>query len=312
MKCTEVTALLFSEVYGRYYDTVARILREAVNGSLSGPRLQSIVMEYAFSESIAVIPDALKSGRWPLLEQELRTPVRHSPSTPLTTLQKRWLKALLLDPRIGLFSPSLEGLENIEPLYTPDMFVYFDQYSDGDPYQDPDYIGHFHTVLTALQEKRMLRVRFRNRRGNRLSWVCVPLRLEYSEKDDKFRLIGVSRQKPLVINLARIHSLELLDPYPAEECLGPKPEKSILILELVDERNALERVMLHFSHFEKETERMADQRYRIALRYDREDETELLIRVLSFGPVLRVASPPSFLALIRERLEKQAALSSRA
>lgn len=44
-------------------------------------------------------------------------------------------------------------------------------------------------------------------------------------------------------------------------------KKRILVLELTDERNALKRVMLHFSHLEKETERLDDTHYRITLFY---------------------------------------------
>ena len=45
--------------------------------------------------------------------------------------------------------------------------------------------------------------------------------------------------------------------------------------------------------------------YQIKLWYDKDDETELLIRVLSFGPVLEVVSPDAFINLIKERLSKQ-------
>jgi predicted DNA-binding transcriptional regulator YafY len=76
-------------------------------------------------------------------------------------------------------------------------------------------------------------------------------------------------------------------------------------MELWDERNALERAMLHFSHLEKETVRLDGNKYQIKLRYDREDETELLIRVLSFGPMLKVISPDSFIENLKERLQKQ-------
>ena len=41
------------------------------------------------------------------------------------------------------------------------------------------------------------------------------------------------------------------------------------------------------------------------IRYDGEDETEVLIRVLSFGPRLRVVAPEAFVDKIRERLERQ-------
>ena len=77
------------------------------------------------------------------------------------------------------------------------------------------------------------------------------------------------------------------------------------MLLLHDERNGLERVLLHFSHFEKETQKLDEQLYEIKLRYDRDDETELLIRVLPFGPILEVAAPAEFKQLIRQRIQKQ-------
>ena len=97
----------------------------------------------------------------------------------------------------------------------------------------------------------------------------------------------------------------MLEPCEDEE-YRPKPmKKRILVLELTDDRNALERVMLHFSHLDKETERIDDTHYKITLFYEREDETELLIRVLSFGPVLKVVFPDDFVKKLVERLEKQ-------
>ena len=77
------------------------------------------------------------------------------------------------------------------------------------------------------------------------------------------------------------------------------------MLLLHDERNGLERVLLHFSHFEKETRKLDDRLYQIKLRYDQEDETELLIRVLSFGPVLEVKAPAEFIALVKGRVDWQ-------
>jgi len=81
--------------------------------------------------------------------------------------------------------------------------------------------------------------------------------------------------------------------------------KRKLVLELMDERNALERCMLHFSHLEKETERIDNRRYRLTLHYEKDDETELLIRVLSFGHVLKVVSPDQFKEKLKNRIGKQ-------
>lgn len=302
--------MLFSEIYGSYFNVVAAVLAEAVKGELTGRRLTELVREKAFAESALTIPTALKDGRWPLLDEDFQTVIRHEPTMPLTTLQRRWLKALLSDPRIALFEPDTRGFEDVEPLYKPGTFVLFDQYADGDPYGDENYIACFRLILQALREKCMLRIRFLGQSGLRHSLVRIPLQLEYSLKDDKFRLRTLGRERIHGINLARISSCQLLEAFDPSEISLPAENLCTLTLLLRDERNALERVLLHFSHFAKETMRLDDQHYQLRLRYDKEDETELLIRVLSFGPVLQVTDPPEFAALVKERLSRQSACFS--
>ena len=300
--------MLFSEYYGEYYACVAEILSEAVEGTLTKERIREIANRMGFAESVLAIPANLSNGSWPLITKDFGTPLQNKPQMPLTTLEKQWLKALLLDPRVRLFDPSEEGLEDVEPLFTPDQFVYFDRYADGDDYSDPRYIEHFRMIIRAMHEKRKLRVRFHGHRGTRQSYICIPYRLEYSSKDDKFRLITGFRNKPLTVNLSRIDSVHILDPWEEDEYRLPHEREKELVMELYDTRNALERAMLHFSDLEKETERIDDRRYRITLHYRQGDETEILIRILSFGPVLKVIEPETMVAQIRERLTKQMAL----
>lgn len=297
--------MLFSEIYGSYFHVVAAVLAEALDSTLTPNRLTAIVQEKAFAESTLFIPSALRNGEWPLLDGSLQSVMQHSPTMPLTLLQKRWLKALLSDPRIALFDPDMTGLEDVEPLYRPDTFVLFDQYADGDPYEDPAYIASFRTALKAIREKRKLRISSQDKTGIRHTFECVPCCLEYSAKDDKFRLLTSQNRWFSTINMARVLSCELLKPYdPASVTLSEKRKKELTLL-LHDERNGLERVLLHFSHFEKETLKLDDRLYQIKFRYDRDDETELLIRVLSFGPVLEVKAPADFIRLMRERIRKQ-------
>ena len=300
--------MIFSEIYGSYFKAVSAILAKAVDGALTERELTRTVLANAFGESLITIPAKLTDGSWPLLTKDYGTPLRHKPHMPLTTLEKQWLKALLLDPRVRLFDPSEEGLEDVEPLFTPGQFVYFDRYADGDDFTDPAYIAHFRLILQAMHEKRKLRVRFHGHRGTRQSYLCIPYKLEYSSKDDKFRLLTGYKGWPLTVNLSRIDSVQLLDPWDESEYRLPQEREATLVMELLDIRNALERTMLHFSDLEKETERIGDRRYRITLRYRQGDETEILIRILSFGPVLKVIEPEGMVAQIRERLAKQSAL----
>lgn len=301
--------MLFSEIYGSYYNAVAKVLEKAVQGNLSENDINKIVLDKAFGESILNIPIALKNGSWRLINNDMKTPLHKIPSMPLTLLQRQWLKALLNDPRIKLFSPSIDGLDDIEPLYTQEMIEYFDRYSDGDDFENPEYIENFRCILEALKTKRRLRIRFKGHSGKSLHWICIPYRLEYSSKDDKFRLIGISQtgtaRNSVIINLGRVKNCKLLDEYTDENNETYEYKMKTLVVHLADERNALERVMLHFSHLEKEAERLDDKHYRITLKYDKDDETEMLIRVLSFGPMIKVVSPDSFINQLKNRINKQ-------
>ena len=296
---------MFHEIHGGYYRAVAQILAKAVDGSLTKADMMDIVRRQAFEESALVIPQALTSGRWPLLTPDLKTPLAHRPSMPLTNLQRRWLKTLLQDPRIRLFGVTDEGLEDVAPLYPADAIVWYDRYSDADPYTDAGYIARFGQVLTALREKRRIRICFEGRTGYPYAWVCTLHRLEYSAKDDKFRVLCTAYGKTRTINLSRMTRCALLEVYDESQAEAPVVKRDTVVLHLTDERNALERVMLHFSHLQKETRRLNDGRYEVRLTYEREDETEILIRVLSFGPVLEVVSPGHFREKVRERIEKQ-------
>lgn len=298
--------MIFSEIYGAYYTTMARIIERAIEHPLEKDELRSIVSEYAFGESILNIEASIAEGKWQLIKNDGTTPIRNVPSMPLTLLQRRWLKAISLDPRMKLFEDEITGLEDVEPLFTQEDFYVFDKYSDGDPYENADYIRNFRLILDAIRNKYPLELTTASRNGREVHLVAMPERLEYSEKDDKFRLIGSGRKGGDTINLGRIISCE---PYTKE--YSPKvktragEKERTVEFELVNERNALERVLLHFAHFKKQAERIDDIKYRISVTYDKDDETEILIRILSFGPVLRVTGPDNFVKLIKDRLLKQ-------
>lgn len=313
--------MIFSELYGAYYNAVAAILAEAVDHPVSDGEMRDLIKKYAFSESVWAITDAMKrEDRWYLLREDGSTPITQKPSMPLTNLQKRWLKAIYCDPRIQLFGEfesderkELEKLD-VEPLFLPTDYLVFDKYADGDPYTDKTYRANFRQILDAIKGKYLLRIELLNRKGKVVSEVVFPEYLEYSEKDDKFRLIGAGDRFGSTINLGRIIKCEKCEPDERSSVKRPGKRNPArprtVVFELKNERNALERVLLHFAHFKKTAERIADNRYSITIHYDKEDETELVIRILSFGPMIRVTAPGHFIGLIKQRLMDQKMLQS--
>ena len=297
--------MIFSELYSSYYNAVAEIISLAVKGELTDKAMHKIINNKAFAESVMTIPQSLKNGDWRLLTKDMKTPLKNPPTMPLTLLQKRWLRSLSTDPRVELFDLDFSGLEDVRPLFDENTFLYFDRYSDGDPYNSEEYKEVFRTILKAFREKKKLHVNFISNKGHRLSWDCVPLRLVYSSKDDKFRLIIASNKRTHTINLARIRQVTMLEGFSPHEVISNEDRKKEITFELYDKRSALERVMLHFSHLEKETKKINDELYTVKLKYYQDDETEILIRILSFGPMIKVTSPQSFIDQIKHRLNKQ-------
>ena len=298
-----VAQMIFHEIYSSYYNIVADVLKKSSEGILTDKLIYEIIREKGFGESMLGIPAALKD-EWSLLAPDMSTPIKHAPKMALTLLQKRWLKALLNDPRIKLFGVTCAGLEDVEPLYSQDVFCYFDRYNDGDPYDDIGYISRFKSILCAIREKKLVEICYIGRHGSEYKNIYFPWKLEYSSKDDKFRLLTVMGKNTYTINLSRIISVLVLN-NPNEKPYKPKARTCELEIRLTNKRNALERAMLQFSHLQKETIRLDDKHYQMTLYYDKNDETELLIRILSFGPMLHVVSPDSFIELINERLRKQ-------
>lgn len=297
--------MIFSELYSAYYNTVAAIIARILEGERDEKALCRIVEEKAFGESALTLLPALNSGKWQLVSPDLTTPLEHKPTMPLTVLEKRWLKAISLDPRVKLFGIAFEGLEEVEPLFTTDDYCIYDRYADGDPYEDEGYIARFRLILEALREHMPITVEMPNRKGNLLRLTLLPERLEYSEKDDKFRLIGSGSRLGSTVNLARLTAVSRYTGERFDEQPSRSPLPQCVVLNVSDDRNALERVMLHFAHFEKQAERIGKDRYRLTVKYDKDDETELVIRILSFGPLVEVIEPLSFRQLIVERLVRQ-------
>lgn len=322
---------LFSEIYNCYYQIVSHILSRAEQVPVTRQDMAEICSELGFAESGLYILPKLISGEWKLLSSEdglhYRSLTSRHAALPLTLLQRSWLKTLLLDDRFRLFFtdealPLLESyVQDAEFLWEPDAFHYYDQYAGGDHYASPDYREHFRTLLTAVPKKQYVTISYQSEKGNRITHHYLPLKLEYSSKNDQFRLLAIPENGRhsiyiRIINLRGITSVSLLPRFDEEELdfvslIQKTYYKEPVRLLIRNQRNALERAMLHFSNYEKRTKKIDENTWECLIYYNRSMETELLIEILSFGPAVQVTGPESFLIQIKDRLKRQLRLLHR-
>lgn len=301
---------VFSEVYGTYYNIVAKLLKLSVTREISLDDIKRIVYAEGYGDSSLQLLPALEDGTWKLFNKDLKTPIKYEPTMPLTLLQKRWLKTLLQDKRIRLFFDDEQlvkqqnELQEIKPLYRQEHLVFFDRSNNGDDYENSVYREIFRILLRSIQEEKQVKVFVKT--GEQTDcFEFLPTFLEYSEHEDKFCLQGASAERSFTIPIAKITAVEVGGV--VERNIGKisEAEQQRLVMDIEDCRNAMVRTMMHFSDLPKETEKIDDLHYRLTVYYAEEDEVEMVTRVLSFGPMLKVIEPQSFVELIKNRLRIQ-------
>ena len=316
---------IFSEIYGTYFRIAAKLLEDEVTGEKS---VRDTVLRDGFRDSVLFLPQKLIPGGedWGLFRREkdntLRRITKKAPVKVLTRLQKMWLKAKLSDPRIRLFMEDetieqmRQSLADVKPLYRHEHFRLTDRFADHDDYSDEKYISNFRAALDAVKHRRMVDISFHTGRGKRASGRFVLLKIEFSPKNGKFRaycylLRNDKIRSSGLINIGRIESITdtgrvFRTPVSMDDYFSSRKCKEPAVIRVTNERNGVERFMLEFASFEKHTVRdLEKNEYTVELWYDEQDETEVLIMLLSFGPVIEILGPGKLRSQARERLERQ-------
>ena len=153
----------------------------------------------------------------------------------------------------------------------------------------------------------MIRYRYRTREdGTYIQCEMTPWKLEYSAYDRRWWVIlyDAAAGRTIKARLDNLKDVALGDRSDAspediaaamESLLAPEP----VVLQVDDVKNVLERCFLAFENqlFE-ETVQQPGQGCRIAFRYYRFDEGEILRRLLYLGPDVKLLAPQS----LREKL----------
>lgn len=314
--------ILFSEVYNSYYQILQSLLRR--QGGFTLDDLKSKVKEQGFEESLLYLIPKLSSQEWSICEKNgthYICALSEEFYVPLTTLQKSYVKTILLDKRMKLFLDDgqrealLLQLSDVEVLWEESWFHYYDRFSDGDDYSNPNYIACFRTLLSAIEQQCFVDIEYTSKTNHRVHHHYLPARLEYSVKNDKFRLLAMEYTKNKhmrfeILNLERIVKVSLMDKKPEtavdlNALIRETYYKEPVRLLIHDKRNALERAMLQFANYDKNTTKLSEDTYECLIYYNEKQETELLIEVLSFGPMIKVMGNERFLLQLKKRLNRQ-------
>lgn len=238
---------------------------------------------------------------------------------PLTAWELRWLCSILHDEKMKLFlsTETIEKLLSMLPeITTPIKFsniTVFDRYNS---------ISHkvneetFRTIISALHMDVVLQIKYLDGKGRKYEGTYCPLHIEYSKRDDRFRLyvVDTASMRIHIMNIDGITSIYLDDnnfnPDDYQTILSnylQKTRKQITV-EFIDTKNIPDRLLNEFAPWQKRCELIdsVTKLYRFTLYYYKKDELDVLIRLMSYGPYIRIVDKNHFIYKeLMERIEKQ-------
>lgn len=310
---------IFSEIFGCYYKVITEIVN---NSPLTVDEIRNIINENGFAESCFHLLPKLEMLQFiEKRDGKYYSLLKNKIKMPITNLEKSWLKAISNDIRFELFAEDYDKskLDDTEPLYRQEQFRYYDKYSDGDDFGNYYYKKFFRKINAAMENSATVKIVYQSPKRNKITiGSYIPLKFEFSSKDDKFRFFVARIIKGKISDYVCLNMGRVLDVRNSKENFKGKlnPENNIdkfnceepVIAEIYDERNATERFMVEFSAYRKNSEFDDNtQTCTTKIYYRKTDETEVLIKLLSFGPTLKVLGPERFLKLFKYRIQKQLA-----
>jgi len=187
---------------------------------------------------------------------------------------------------------------------------YFDRYNIKDlrtGFQSTGYtqtrseeeIRQLRTIYRAMRSGRKLRIRYKNWKDEERDVTCSPAWIEYSARDNIFRVwyCDSNRRKVMKINVPRILELEPVqndgfdlrsEQEKAEEAVREKM-KTICVEFYRGVRNLPDRILTEFSLWPKECEYdIHSGKFTMTLHYPVFDEKEILIRLMGYGPYIKI------------------------
>lgn len=316
------TEHFYNEIYSYYYHAVGKLINIALKGELTPERESKVLHEESSFSGDLVLDKLHVFNEWFLMHDKLtkveedyiyQTNIRCEYKRPMTILEKRWMKSIVSDPRIKLFGVNLDSaLADVDPLFKPEDFVSIGKYNNGDNFDDKEYIKNFRLILKAIKEEWGVKLLSENRHGevSPQPYIFIPEHIEYSELEDKFSVYGYSPNQygDSIVRISRIKQCELCERQ--DRMVNKCTKKGNLTILLEGEnaytQNALERILIEFSHYNKRVKETEGGDYLIDLEYAADEEKELtILRLMPFAQYIQVISPDSIKNEMRDRIRKQ-------
>lgn len=316
----------FNRIYSAYYKIALKTVKAINKGEIS---TQEDFTSYIFAFQILNGKTPTKSEKYrsdflnatvdlfKTKNGSVSTPFKNIPNDfmfPLTTIEISFLKAMIQDDKCKLImgdswkilKAELNKPEynEIYPYFDKENYVIFDQYVNGDKLflEDQNYKNNFKFLLNAIKEKEPVYFEY-TEDGVPKTKVSIPERIEYSQKEDRFKVIMNSKNRPLDIQNIRLCKY-------SDGKLSPSKKKEILTcvvaIDIPEEKKYIRnRLFREFSPFERDCEKIDESGHILKFKFEAGDYKEISYRLLQFGPYVYCSEPECVHDRIKEKIDQQ-------
>ena len=240
---------------------------------------------------------------------------------PLSTGEIQWLNNILNSPKARLFLSEGEiGALLKKYAVNEKMFdIYkvncFNLHRENCGFYETKRSSEiFSEILKAIKEKKKIKIKYDSiYEKKEYNEIYCPLGIEYSKRDDTFRIITACGKDFFVLNLERILECKIIDKSFKKEKYkniieqSRDSQKRKITIKFADKKNVPDRILTEFAPFKKVCVfDKKTQTYIMELWYDETDTFEIAIRILSYGRSVFIVTDEGYVrARVCENIKMQ-------
>lgn len=242
---------------------------------------------------------------------------------PLSTFEQRWLLEIINDSKFQLFFSKEEIaelrklLEHLGQKVSPlpmDKVIYYDRFhfSETNTKREAEVLA---VLLEGIYDKRTVHIKYHTGKNDVIENLFNPIILEFSKRNNRFQayLQECESGRIYTMNVSGIESVvETHDTFDYDTALRVlerfrEENQTSVEVEFYNVRNMADRILTEFSPWKKQcTFDSETEVYRLKVFYQKHDEIDLVIRLMSYGANLHFVNKehPIYKEILR-RMNKQ-------
>lgn len=308
---------MYHEIYGKYYKLITKLLN-------SGPKtekyINDYIQKYGFDETILYLNanELLNTYHLYYKKDNIYYPIiKNKIPKVYTNEQLGLIKLIINDEKANIFlnKEDINNYNNIikqNPLFDINNYHYINQDIDKDNI-DRYYSSKFNKIIEAINNNKDIKIIFKSNKNNITYKKVIPFKIEYSMQDQKFRLVCIQYRNSIIDKLIKIRISSIKDVKIVEREVSidineyiNNQNKQYIEIEVYPELNGIERVFIELSNYKREA--MFDNETntsKMKIYYEESDIGELIIKLLSFGKVIKILTPGLIKDEVIKRIKKQ-------